>query len=141
MASKLVGTISFAPSLLPWLPLRHPLIGKGAWVSGLGCSGHSQLGDSPWLRGLRGAEWGVTIMGDTSASDPYAAMLLGGAGTCPRQERPWASHHEETGQVRARDPFFLEAEDQEVLWMGRPIQSAPRLEVGCGGPLRVALHL
>lgn len=80
----------------------------------------------------------MAIMGDTSASDPYAAVLLDGAGTCPRQERPWTSHHEEAaGHVRARDPFFLEAEDQGVLWVGRPIQAAPELEEGCGGLLRV----
>lgn len=57
------------------------------------------------------------------------------AGTCPGQERGWTSHREEAGQVRARDPFFLEAEDQGVLWLGGwAVQSAPGSEVGCGGP-------
>lgn len=41
MASELVGTISFSPSLLPWLPLKPHLMGKGAWGRGLGCSGAS----------------------------------------------------------------------------------------------------
>lgn len=43
-ASELVclaGTVSFVPSLLPWLPLRPCLMGKGAWVRGLGFSGAS----------------------------------------------------------------------------------------------------
>lgn len=101
MASELMGTIIFGPSLLPWLPLRPPPTGKGAWVGGLGCPGTFPA----WLRGLRGAVGGVAIMGDTSAGDPYSAMLLDSAGTCPRPERPWTSHHEEAGQVGARDPF------------------------------------
>lgn len=44
MASRLVclvGTVSFVPSLLPWLPLRPHLMGKGAWARGLGFSGAS----------------------------------------------------------------------------------------------------
>lgn len=81
--------------------------------------------------------WGVATKGDTSAHEPYAAVLLDGAGsiitagTCPGQERRGTAHPEEAEQVRARDPFFLEADDQRGA-----IQSAPGLKVGCGGPLR-----
>lgn len=41
MASQLVGTISFVPSLLPWLPFRPCLMRKDTWTRGLGFVGVS----------------------------------------------------------------------------------------------------
>lgn len=49
-----VGTVSFVPSLLPWLPIRPHLMGKGAWGRGLGFSGASPAGGQcpvGWTRG------------------------------------------------------------------------------------------
>lgn len=115
MASELVGTISFVPSLLPWLLLRPHLTGKGAWVRGLGCSGAFPARAQALAEGAHGAGWGGCPGhgGGRLGDEPGAVMLLNGAGsitagTCPRQERRWAAHHEEA----ARDPVSLEAEDQ-----------------------------
>lgn len=63
MASELVGTISFGLSLLPWLPLRPHLMGKGTWVRGLGCSGAFPAWGQSLVEGGSGELCGVGVLG------------------------------------------------------------------------------
>lgn len=146
----LVGTASFVPSLLPWLPLRPVwLMGKGAWARSLGFSRPFPAWrwcPAGWAQGSCVTQVSqCPSWGDTSAK---AALLLAcaagiPAGTSQRQEGKGTSHGEEVGQVRARDPLSLEAENQGELWAPPFLliqfihsQSAPGLNGGCGGLVR-----